>query len=258
MVNDNNETSRRDREIQRDLEIAERVHRSMLPSPVRHPNIDIDVRYIPVEKVGGDYCQVLFPDNDCCCVTLCDVTGHGFGPALLATRFSSEVRRLVVEQQTPAEIVQHVNAFVFDHFSGTELLISFFCAQFDFHQMVLTYSGAGHPGPLLIPRASGSEQIVALNSQNLLLGVERDFSAFRPDERVEVKSGDRVIFYTDGITETTDPQGTPLGVDGLIKMATVTCANPIFETADCYLDRLAEFRKGTQKDDLTLLVSEVK
>ncbi len=66
----------------RALKIAERVQRSMLPEPVHHHDIDIDVRYVPLEAVGGDYCQVLFPVDTCCYVTICDVAGHGIGPAL--------------------------------------------------------------------------------------------------------------------------------------------------------------------------------
>ena len=55
------------------LEIAAQVHRSLLPSPIRHPRINVDVRYLPIEAVGGDYCQVRFPGPSSCYVTMCDV-----------------------------------------------------------------------------------------------------------------------------------------------------------------------------------------
>lgn len=48
------------------LQIANRGHQSLLPQPVRHPRIDIDARSLPMDGVGGDYCQVLFPDESCC------------------------------------------------------------------------------------------------------------------------------------------------------------------------------------------------
>ena len=124
------ELQRREEVWQRELDIAERVHRSMLPKPIRHPRIDIDVRYVPAEKVGGDYCQVLFPAESCCYVTMCDVTGHGIGSALLATRVSSQVRGLVFEKLHPTEIVQQLNKFVLENFAETDLLLTFFVAQF--------------------------------------------------------------------------------------------------------------------------------
>ena len=55
------------------LTIAADVHPSLLPGPVRHDRIWIDVRYVPIEEVGGDYCQVRFPDRATCYVTMCDV-----------------------------------------------------------------------------------------------------------------------------------------------------------------------------------------
>ena len=86
------ELRRRDQAWQAQLQIATRVHDSLLPRPVRHPQIDIDTRYVPVNRVGGDYCQVLFPGESSCYVTMCDVDGHAVWPALLAARVSSEVR----------------------------------------------------------------------------------------------------------------------------------------------------------------------
>ena len=163
------ELERRDQAWQGQLQIAARVHESLLPRPVRHPQIDIDTRYVPVDRVGGDYCQVLFPDESICYVTMCDVAGHGVGPALLATRVSSEVRRLVLDRLRPMEIVQGLNAFIVDHFRDAELFLSFFAAKLDLTRRLLTYSGAGHPGPFLI--REGSEPIEVLESQNLLVGV---------------------------------------------------------------------------------------
>src|SRR3990170_2384727 len=75
--------------LQRQLKLAATVHRSLLPRPVRHERIHVDVRYVPVEGVGGDYCQVDFCDRQTCYITICDVTGHGIGSALLATRVSN-------------------------------------------------------------------------------------------------------------------------------------------------------------------------
>ena len=239
---------------QRDLEIAERVHRSMLPKPVRHPRIQIDVRYVPVEKVGGDYCQVLFPDSTCCYVTMCDVMGHGIGPALLATRVSSEVRRLAVQQMPPACIVDNLNRFVRENFGETELMLTFFAARLDFENETLSYSGAGHPGPLLVRTNSAIE---VLSSQNLMIGVDEKCLLDRPEASCHIERGNRLIFFTDGLTETMDASGKLLGIDGVVQMATMTCAGDVSDMADCFLDRVNSFRDGSPNDDLTLMIAEL-
>ncbi len=250
------ELDQREKAWQHELAIAERVHRSMLPKPVRHTRIDIDVRYVPVEKVGGDYCQVLFPSDACCYVTICDVTGHGIGPALLATRVSSEVRRLVFEQLHPADVVQKLNDFMIENFGGAELMLTFFAARFDFQQETLTYSGAGHPGPLLI--RGGSGDIEVLSSQNLVIGVHDECLSDRPADTCPINPADRLIFYTDGLTETMDANDKQLGIDGVIRLATNTCAGDIFDMADCFLEGLAAFGNGPPQDDITIIVAELK
>ncbi len=250
------ELERREQLSQAQLQIAARVHESLLPCPVRHPQIDIDTRYVPVERVGGDYCQVLFPTESCCYVTMCDVTGHGIGPALLATRVSSEVRRLVLDRLRPMDIVQALNAFIFEHFHDTGLQLSFLAAQLDLRRGVLTYSGAGHPGTLLIRQ--GSEAIEVLESRNLLIGVDEQCLSDRPESTQEVNQGDRILFFTDGLTETMDPNRQMLGTDGLARIATITCSGTIFDMADCILERVAAFRSGPPQDDMTLIMAELK
>lgn len=238
------------------LQLAARVHESLLPGPVRHPGIDVATRYVPVEAVGGDYCQVLFADESSCYVTMCDVAGHGVGPALLAARVSSEVRRLIFDRLRPMEIVEGLNAFVFRHFRDAELQLSFFAARFDLRQRTVTYSGAGHPSPLLIRQGSGP--INAFKSQNLLIGVAEHCLSDQPEHVFQLSPGDRLLFYTDGLTDTTGAQGERLGEEGLAEIASSTCAGNIFDVADCIIERIAQFRVGPVRDDMTLIVAELK
>ena len=56
------------------LSLADQVHRSLLPKPIREGRIRVDFRYLPIEGVGGDYCQVRFSDRVTCYITMCDVS----------------------------------------------------------------------------------------------------------------------------------------------------------------------------------------
>ena len=175
------------------LEIAAQVHRSLLPSPIRHPRINVDVRYLPIEACGrGIIVRFAFPDPSSCCVTMCDVAGHGIGPSMLASRVSSEVRRFIMDCLTPAEIVYLLNKFIFDYFREAHLLLSFMASQIDIDNRTITFSGAGHP-PVLHLRP-GSETVQALHSQNMLVGVEEGCLASEPEHTRALAAGDRLLF----------------------------------------------------------------
>lgn len=237
------------------LDLAAQNHRSLLPAPVRHDRISVDVRYRPIEEVGGDYCQIRFPDFNTCYVTVFDVTGHGVGAALLATRISSEVRRAILTRQEPVEIVQMLNEFLSDYFSEAHLYLTFFAAKIDLVQRRVTYSGAGHPSPLLLRRAN--QEVEPLASQSPLVGVMRDALGDEPQHAVDFAPGDRLIFYTDGITETENGAHKQLGVVGLAQIGLDTFDLDLFETLDAMLQKIDAYQIGPDTDDKTILIAEM-
>jgi len=250
------ELEQREQLWQMQLKIACRVHRSLLPRPVRHERIDIDTRYLPVDGIGGDYCQVVFSDAGTCYVTICDVTGHGIGASLLATRVSSEVRRMILEARQPVAIVRDLNTFVFESFADTELQLSFFVARFDLDTGRLTYSGAGHPAPLLIRR--NAALVEALDSPNMLIGVAENCLRDEPERSVEVAPGDRILFYSDGVTETLNADGKILGLQRLSAVLADAPPGSVFDLAEAVLEQVHLYRAGPPLDDMTLIVANYK
>ena len=236
------------------LDLAAQVHRSLLPAPLRHDKLSVDFRYHPIDEVGGDYCQVRFPDFNTCYITLCDVTGHGVGAALLATRVSIEVHDAVLARQEPSEIVQMLNKFLDDHFREVHLYLTFFAAKIDLDERHVTYSGAGHPSPLLLRKVN--RDVEPLASQNPIIGVMRDALEDEAENTIDVEPGDRLIFYTDGIIETENEDFKQLGVVGLARLGLDTFECDLFGTLDEILKRIAAHQAGPDTDDKTLLIAE--
>jgi sigma-B regulation protein RsbU (phosphoserine phosphatase) len=240
-----------------ELELAVRVHESLLPRPIQHPRLEVAVRYVPAGGLGGDYCQVLFPNESTCCISICDVTGHGVGPALLATRVSSEVRRLTHDDRRPREILANLNSFLLDYFGHTELQVSFFVARVDLDRRMITYSSGGHPGPLLVRRRD-PRQIEPLKSQNFLLGVTEQCLGDEPEDTLSFAPGDRLMLYTDGLTEVEMAAAERLGETGLIEIVRNLPMNSVSEDVDAILRYVVEHRYGPPHDDLTLLAVEFR
>ncbi len=238
------------------LRLATKVHSSLLPRPVRRERVSVDVRYQPAEEVGGDYCQVRFSDPDTCYITMCDVTGHGIGAALMATRVSGQVRHNIVHGCTPRDIVESLNRFICDHLAETELYLTFIAARIDLRSAQITWCGAGHPCPLLIRRSRGT--VEQLNSQNSMIGIIEDCLSEEPEHTLPLQPGDRLLFYTDGLTETADADGRCLGTQRLSEIGLKAQPVSLFEAADHILERVASYQHGPATDDKTLIVVEIK
>jgi len=208
---------------QEQLEFAAEVHQSLLPKPLRHKAIDVDLRYLSVDEVGGDYCQVRVPGEESCYITICDVTGHGIHAALLATRVSSEVRHRILDHVSPRNIVERLNQFIIEHFAKTGLYLTFFVTRINLELREITWSGTGHPPPLLIRKENNAvEQLV---SQNLMIGVLAD------------------------VIETEDHHGMMIGIAGLSDLCVKAMSVDIFQMADFILDRVTLFQQGEATDD---------
>lgn len=236
------------------LALANDVHRSLLPRPIRDERLRVDVRYVPIEEVGGDYCQVRFSDRDTCYVTMCDVMGHGVGAAMLAARISSEVRYGILYRREPRDIAASLDRFVKQFFAHTELFLTFIAARLDLERMELTYSGAGHPSPILV--GPGGRKTRCLESQNPLIGLDLPKSTVQQDT-VALCPRDRLHVFTDGLFEVVDAGGRQLGIPGLARLVEATADCDLFDAADQILGGVQRYQFAPNPDDQTLIVAEM-
>jgi len=206
--------------------------------------------------VGGDLADVHFDGVEQLYLTIVDVTGHGITAALLVNRICTEIRRLVREKLQPREIISSVNEFILESFEGTGMFLTMFTAVLNLKTGSLLYSGCAHPPVVIWKRQRNA--FTKLESQNPIVGYEhRRASGIQQDEAL-MAQGDKLIIYTDGIIEAEDQRGKPLGLDGLIRFIKPCIYLRPKDVGEAVLRNLKAFSAGPPKDDIYLIVVEMK
>ena len=191
-----------------DLRVAALVHQSMIPTNQRRGNIEVVCDFRPSIGIGGDYASVHFQDEQHVVVGICDVSGHGVASALLANRVNSFVLSQAPHVHHPCQLVEALNNFVFHTFHDTGLYLTFFSLFIDLEKQTVVGAGCGHPPVLHFMKDTG--HIVRLDSDNQPIGLFEDPSQTCSMLTTPFLPGDRLVLYTDGISESTAPDGSDL------------------------------------------------
>lgn len=228
---------------------AQAAQQALLPRMLPAlPGFELAAACRPVRELAGDYydVRVLGPGKALVCIG--DVSGKGAGAALVMANLQAAVKTLAEEELSPMDLCRRVNRVLLGNCEDGRF-VTFFCGMLDVNERALRYVNAGHNPPLLI-RKNGS--LLRLGDGGPVLGEFEDWSAAQGE--VELTSGDRLLLYTDGITEAAAPSGEEYGMD---RLGTLACGNRGDTAAELHARVLADavrFRGGAFEDDATLLV----
>lgn len=198
------------KEIQKELETARLIQQSILPEVL--PNIeglDIAARYVPMTSVAGDFYDFLTVDDKRLGVLVADVSGHGMPAALIASMLKIAFAAQCDHAADPARVLQGLNQALCGKFQHHYVTAAY--AFLDMGKRTLTYAGAGHPPMLMWNASTGTVRDVEENG--LFLG-KFDFAAYTSVE-IPLAPGDWALLYTDGISETNNPDGVEFGSERL-------------------------------------------
>jgi serine phosphatase RsbU (regulator of sigma subunit) len=165
------------------------------------------------------------------------------------------VRYGILYRMEPADLVQSLQRFMVEYFERAELFLTFFAARIDFDGGEITWSGAGHPGPLLLSQGRAPQQF---NSQNMPLGLDLPDAPEMRQDTATIQPGDRLFFFTDGLYEVADARGRQLGLDGFGKLAQSTMGDDLFDVADRLFREIRQYQYGPDTDDQTLVLAEIR
>ncbi|MFQ5706793.1 MAG: SpoIIE family protein phosphatase [bacterium] len=239
--------------IQKDLKLAEQVQRSLVPTPILLPNIEVKVKHMPMIGIGGDFADVYYDGEDKVYLTLVDVTGHGITAALLVNRISSEIRKLVREQLEPQAIIYSVNNFIFNAFEGMGMFLTMFSGVLNLKKGSFVYAGSAHPAVLLW--RGKDHKFEKLESQNVIIGYEkRAVDRFVQDITL-IGPQDKIIMYTDGIIEAEDAHGKQLGINGFINFFKSSAYLSVDDILNSVIGGITEYSPNPIRDDVYLIIA---
>lgn len=237
------------RSLQRDLELASRMQRALLPSaPPEAPGYHFFDYYESARQVGGDYYDYInLPDNRFA-VVVGDVAGKGVSAAILMARLSSDVRFCLATESDLATAVNRVN-FSFAQRDWEDRFVTMIFAIVDPQTHEMTIVNAGHMPPML-RHADGTVEEISEEISGLPIGVYDEFEY--ESKTWQLESGDFVTIFTDGFSEAMNANRDLYGIERLIK----TVGTKNVKNADLgghILEDVREFVGGVpQSDDMCL------
>jgi PAS domain S-box-containing protein len=244
----------RQMEIEEDLRLAARVQSSLAPRSLVWGAMSVDVFYHPVHSIGGDFALVNSLDQDHLSLLVCDVSGHGIGSALVANRIYSETTAHLRSSMPFLEMFRELNRFLIEDIAGSGMFVTLAAARIDAQRRSMVFAGAGHP-PAMLARPGQNPQL--LESQSMILGALPDAVDATSNLEVQLQSDDRIVLYTDGITEVFNSRGEMLGIEGVQEIVRQTSSLPAHEMKQGILDGVAAWREGPSTDDVSLMLVHV-
>lgn len=237
--------------LEKELEIAHTIQMNMLPKD--YPTlqgIEISGLSVPAKEVGGDYYDFLPLEGGLVGVTIGDVAGKGVPAALMMVMIRSILRAKIMADHDPQTIVSELNSQILAD-SDPRMFVTLFYAVIDAGTREMRYTNAGHNYPLIF-HAEG-DAFESLEDGGLLMGMFE--GATYTQGKVSLKTGDVVLFYTDGIVEAMNEKDEMYGFERLRDLVLAHKDDPADRLRDRIIEETRAFTgSAPQYDDMTLIV----
>lgn len=265
LLDANRELEEKQRNLEEDLKAAALIQQSLLPSRgCSIENTETAWTFMPCQKIGGDLFDFYQLDQDHWAIYIFDVSGHGVPSAMVAVSVSQMLRAdggLTLKRSTNSTFREIVSPnkvltgldreFPLERFDKYFTLVYFI---FNTKTGSIRYSNAAHPPPIVL-HLDGTVELLQKGGTIIGLGGLLPFE----EDHVTLAPGDKLLVYTDGITEHESSTGMMFGQKGLLEEFERTRFRSIAEMVDSVLARIVEFGDGNApQDDVTLLGLEYK
>ena len=215
-------------------------------------------RYVPISGLAGDFYEIIPLRHDCAGILICDVMGHGVRSALVVAMLRGLLEKQRSLANDPGAFLQGLNeglAAILER-AGTIMFATAFYGVIDLCAGTLSYSCAGHPGPV-IDGPDGVRQIATgREERGPGLGLSRE--ARYPSSTMALDSIRRLILFTDGVLEAENQHGEPFFEKRLIELIAGHSGDTLDHLLDDTLSSVLAFSQARQfDDDVCLLGIEI-
>ena len=246
--------------MKRDLEIAREIQTWLVPSFAPEvPNAEIAFASRPQNSVAGDYYDAFYPtansaDDGKLMLVIADVAGKSIPAALLMATLQASLRTIAGEGALLEDLVQRLNRYACAHSLDGRRFTTTVIAEYEPSSRRLSYVNAGHNAPVL-RRANGS--LEALDVGGVPLGIQAA-PAYETSAK-ELRPGDALIFFTDGVVEAFDEDGREFGNERWLSAIRALPEGTAQESLQFLMTRVDAFVGVTrQSDDITCMVFRCK
>ncbi|HWD00655.1 MAG TPA: PP2C family protein-serine/threonine phosphatase [Candidatus Sulfopaludibacter sp.] len=250
-------TSRRE-SLMREFSIAHRVQQQMLPSePPRIPGCSVAASCEPAQDVGGDLFEFLRLPDGRWSIGVGDVSGKGVPAALYMTLTKGLLIATTQDSSDLVDIIGHVNHHIY---AATErkTFVTMALGAYDPETRLFDHVRAGH-NPI-VWRRPAEDSTSLLNAPGLGLGIVSDrlFRRGMKLDRLQLSSGDALVFYSDGVTEAMNVDKEQFGEERLMQAVQESDGLEAGAVRQRIVDRVKEFLAGiAPQDDMTVVVLRV-
>ncbi len=241
--------------MEKEINLARKIQFSLLPPRViEHDKIDVKWRYNPAIRVGGDYCDVIpKEDSDDLLFVIADVSGKGINGAM----YMSMVRTLLhmgMRYFGIKDIILYMNDYIKNKLPA-QIFVTMALVYYDSEKEIFTYTHLGHNSPLRYDSSEGDISFIESEGMGLGLADNSMFSEKISFKEMEIKDGDFIFLYTDGVTEAQNGSGDFYGDSRLVDILEKNKEMGSDKIINRVTASLYDFR-GTheQSDDIAMMV----
>ena len=239
----------------KELEIAKEIQDSFLPESV--PSIEgfeVAAETIPAMEIGGDLYDFIPAGKGRWGFVIADVAGKGVSAALYMALSRTIIHACGTDDPDPRGAVSTSNRLIYGD-GRSSMFITVFYGVLEPESMTFTYVNAGHNPPLLLREGEAGSWMTG--QRGIALGVVPDVSI--APSLLELRHGDLLVLYTDGVTEAFNERDEYFGEERLLDCVSRNRSRPVQEITDTIIEEIRTF-SGTapQSDDITIVVIRVR
>ena len=243
-----------------ELDVTRQLQQMILPKQEelsQIPKLEIAGFMEPAAEVGGDYYDVL-THNGLVKIGIGDVTGHGLESGVLMIMVQTAVRTLLANNETdPTNFLNVLNQVIYDNVQRMNSDKNLSLSLLDYKEGILSLSGQHEE--MIVVRSGGQVERIDTIDLGFPIGLEADISDFVAQIEVQLKPGDVVVLYTDGITEAENQLGLRYGIEQFCEIVSDNWQQSAEEIRKAVIEDVRR-HIGKQKvyDDITLLILKQK